>query len=98
MQNIGFLSITADDLRVIVSTAVTDALTRQQPTPPAPVPAEERLLTRKETARKLHLSLVTLRELEKRGELVPVRATRRVLYRESEIERYLNGSKGAVRR
>ncbi len=98
MQSIGFLSITADDLRGIVATAVEDALTRQQPTPSVPAPAEDRLLTRKETARKLHLSFVTLRELEKRGKLIPVRATRRVLYRESEIERYLNGSKGAARR
>lgn len=94
MHHVGFISISAEDLRGLITGAIEEALANSaQVVAASAATIESELLTRKDVARKLHLSLVTLRELEKRGELIPVRATRRVLYRDSDIERYLNRGK-----
>ena len=45
--------------------------------------------SRKETAKMLGVSLMTLWNMEKRGEIKPTRIGRRVLFDESEIKRIL---------
>lgn len=49
-------------------------------------PKRDDYLTRNETAELLHVTLATLYEMEKRGELLPLRIGRRVLYRRGDIE------------
>lgn len=50
----------------------------------APPPPEE-LLTRKETAKQLHVTLPTLREYTRRGYLKGYRMGNRVLYKRNEV-------------
>jgi len=47
---------------------------------------EEKFLTRKEVAMKLHISLPTLLEYTKKGKLIGYKISGRVLYKESEVE------------
>ncbi|MBP5646475.1 MAG: helix-turn-helix domain-containing protein [Bacteroidaceae bacterium] len=47
---------------------------------------DEPMLTKDEVCAKLRVSVPTLWKWEKSGRLVPKRAGRRVLYRESDIE------------
>lgn len=51
--------------------------------------AKDRLLTRKETADRLNMSLTTLNERRKEGLLVPVDDDGRVMYRESDVDNYI---------
>lgn len=46
---------------------------------------EEKLVTRDEVLRVLKISAPTLWRMEQRGDLVPVRIGRKVMYKESEI-------------
>jgi excisionase family DNA binding protein len=46
---------------------------------------DDTFLTRTEAAQLLRVGLVTLRNLETRGELKPLRISRRVLFRKSEL-------------
>ena len=87
------LPVTPDELRQTVREAVGDALrdfTPQSKGKDSKQP-EDPLLSVMETADLLHVSRVTLREMEKRGELKPVRIGRRVLYRRSDIDAALAG-------
>jgi hypothetical protein len=93
MDNVVLLSITTDDLRELITGAVTQALQFQTPTPATPSPQPDEYLSRDEARRLLHLSLPTLRNLEKRGVLVPSRIARRVLYSRADIARVLLGRK-----
>jgi len=52
---------------------------------PQPLPEKEVFLTRAETARELHVAMMTLRSFEQRGILIPYRVGRRVLYSRKEI-------------
>lgn len=90
MDNVVLLSITADDLRHIVSTAVAEALDKR-PDPPAAAPQQlpDDYLSRDEVCSMLRLTYPTLRNLEIRGELMPLRIARRVLYRRRDIEEAL---------
>lgn len=51
----------------------------------------DRLLTRKETAERLNVSLVTLWRLVKDGDLHACKIGRNVRITESELQRYLDG-------
>jgi|GEM_PF-6652583 len=89
------VALSPDDLTTVVRNAVTDALashTAAQPgtptLPPSTVDAD--LLSVAETARLLRVSRQTLREMERRGELLPCRLGRRVLYRRSDINAALD--------
>lgn len=92
MDNIVLLSITADDLRHIVSSAVSEALA-ERPAASAPTPQKQpdEYLSRVEVCSMLRLTNATLRNLEIRGELMPVRIARRVLYRQRDVEGALKG-------
>ncbi|MBL9169926.1 MAG: helix-turn-helix domain-containing protein [Verrucomicrobiales bacterium] len=49
-------------------------------------------LTRQEAARALGISATTVDRMTRRGQLKPVRVTRRPLYAVEELERFLSGS------
>jgi len=86
MEQIGFISITANDLRGLIAGAVAEVLkTHQGAGQPAPQEPPDELLSRKETAKLLRVSLLTLRNWETRGVLRPRRLSRRVLYLKSEV-------------
>lgn len=51
---------------------------------------EDRLITRHEAAKLLNVTLQTLWSMEKRGELIPNRIGKKVLYRETVLTQYLN--------
>jgi hypothetical protein len=95
MDNVVLLSITADDLRHLIAGAVTQALAQSQPVPAAASAQQnEDYLSRDDVRRLLHLSFPTLRNLEIRGELMPLRIARRVLYRRRDVEAALRGLNG----
>lgn len=54
-----------------------------------PLSTEKKYITRKEVAKKLHISLPTLNEYTKSGRIKGYRINGRVLYREDEIENAL---------
>ncbi|MEO5931633.1 MAG: helix-turn-helix domain-containing protein [Candidatus Kapaibacterium sp.] len=87
MDTVGFLSLSLAELRDLIFCTVGDALdARQKITPPRPADvAGEELLTRKETAELLHVSVLTLRNWERRNILRPRRISRRVLYVKSDV-------------
>lgn len=73
-----------DQLTGIIRSEVIEAVKKIQP--PASTLQREILLTRKETADKLKISLVTLNDWTKRGLIQSYLIGGRVLYKESEIE------------
>jgi len=75
---------TPEQLRSIVFAAVQDCTKTLAPSP-QPINSE-RLLTRKETAKKLQISLQTLHDWSKRGLLKSYIIGGRVFYKESEID------------
>ena len=54
------------------------------------VKAEPKMLTRKEVANALRITLPTLRAYEIRGRLIPKRAGKRVLYTKQDVEAFIN--------
>jgi hypothetical protein len=98
MQTTTYLAIAPDELHRIVSTAVAEALAAQTPPPALPSPDADHMLTREEVCRMLHLSRVTLRNLELRGELIPKRIARRVLYRKADVLAALDRRTGRGKR
>lgn len=50
---------------------------------------EEKLVTRDEVLKVLKISAPTLWRMEQRGDLIPVRIGRKVMYKESEITRMI---------
>lgn len=50
-------------------------------------------LSRVEAATMLRVSLMTLRRMEKRGELIPHRAGKRIFYVKDEIDKFLSSSR-----
>lgn len=87
MEPIGFLAITLPELRGIVREAVNEVLAAREPKQQQSKDESPQydLLTRKETAALLHVSVLTLRKWEIRGVLRPRRVSRRVLYVRSEV-------------
>jgi len=74
---------TTDQFRGIIRSEMGEALKNIQLQ--ASTPASEKLLTRKETADKLKISLVTLNDWTKRGLVQSYLIGGRVLYKEDEI-------------
>jgi hypothetical protein len=87
MDKLILTTYTPEQLTGIISDAVTEAVKSikiQTSTPPS-----EKLLTRKETADKVKISLVTLNDWTKRGLIQSYLIGGRVLYKDSEIEKSL---------
>lgn len=89
MDNLILTTHTTEELTGLISQAVREAIKNSLPvftsTPPS-----EKLLTRKETADKLKISLVTLNDWTKRGMIQSYLIGGRVLYKETEIEKSLH--------
>lgn len=81
--------VTPEELKEIVRESVTEALKRFQPS--ASKRKAKKLLTRKEVAELLHISLVTLHEWCNKGILKPHRINSRVYFYEEEIMGALMG-------
>jgi len=78
-----FLSgMTADQLSEMIRESLRDELRQLHPEPSAKTP---NYLTRRETARRLRISLVTLNDWVNRG-----RIRARVLFRDSDVEAALH--------
>ncbi len=60
------------------------------PAPQIPAPIADVLLTRKETAKRLNITLATLNEYSKSGKIIANRIGNRVLYKESDIQNALH--------
>lgn len=88
MDNLILTTYTPEQLTGIISNAVTEAVKSIKIQPSTPL--SERLLTRKETADKLKISLVTLNDWTKRGLIQSYLIGGRVLYKDSEIEASLH--------
>ncbi|AMQ57090.1 helix-turn-helix domain-containing protein [Algoriphagus sanaruensis] len=87
MKEIMLISLTPEELEGIIRKAVLDAI--KSNVLPSTLPAPERFLTRKETADKLKISLVTLHSWTKSGLIPSYVIGGRVLFKESEIENSL---------
>jgi DNA-binding transcriptional regulator YhcF (GntR family) len=83
MQNLILSTHTTEELTGLISQAVREAVKNLQLTPPTT--QGEKLLTRRETADKLKISLVTLNDWSKRGLIQSYLIGGRVLYKEHEI-------------
>lgn len=84
MDNLILSTYTPEQLTGIINNAVTEAIKNIKID--ASTPQSEKLLTRKETADKLKISLVTLNDWTKRGLIQSYIIGGRVLYKDSEIE------------
>ncbi len=89
MDNLILTTHTTEELTGLIGQAVQEAIKNSlsifTSTPPS-----EKLLTRKETADKLKISLVTLNDWTKRGMIQSYLIGGRVLYKETEIEKSLH--------
>lgn len=88
MQNVILTTHTTEELTGLIGQAVREAIKNSLPVFPSTTPSEK-LLTRKETADKLKISLVTLNDWTKRGLIQSYLIGGRVLYKDSEIEKSL---------
>ncbi|MEX2336365.1 MAG: helix-turn-helix domain-containing protein [Fulvivirga sp.] len=87
MKDLILSTYSPEELAGIINHAVQEAIKSI----PAPChPPQEKLLTRKETADKLKISLVTLNDWSKRGLLKSYLIGGRVLYKDSELEASLH--------
>lgn len=73
--------VKAQELAQIIAQEVKNAMAQPQPETMNP----ERLLTRKQTAEMLSVTLVTLNNWKKSGVLIPYRIGNQVRYKESEV-------------
>lgn len=88
MENVILSTYSPEELTGIINTAVQEAVKSIKTAPKEK--QGETLLSRKETAKKLKISLVTLNDWSKRGVIQSYIIGGRVLYKESEIEKSLN--------
>jgi excisionase family DNA binding protein len=81
--------ISPTELRSLISEAVAEALQAQQA---KPLPAD-RLLTRKDVAGLLRVSLPTIDSLVKRGSLTAIRTGRQTRFSETVVRAFMAGRK-----
>ena len=99
MNNLVLSPIGLDELESIIENSVARALRAdraKQDAPPANT--ENKYLTRKETAQKLGISLITLNRRTNDGTLTSYNIGGRVLYREDELENALTENRKKYRR
>lgn len=89
MTNTILTTIPIEEFQAMIAETVQEQLSRVRPTPPK----DKRYFTRKETANKLRISLPTLNERTKSGQIEGQRIGARVLYSEDAIERALQTTK-----
>lgn len=89
-------TLPVDELRGMIAAEVRAAMSEAIERLAVQAPTNHQsndLLTRRETADYLHVTLVTLYEWERRGILMPMRIGRRVLYRQTEVDRAMVGQR-----
>lgn len=79
--------MTADQLSEMIRESLRDELQQLRPIQPK---TDTKYLTRHETARRLHISLVTLTDWVNRGKICAHKIGGRVLFRDSDVEAALN--------
>ena len=79
--------MTADQLSEMIRESLRDELRQLHPEPSAETP---NYLTRRETARRLRISLVTLNDWVNRGRIRAHKIGGRVLFRDSDVEAALH--------
>jgi excisionase family DNA binding protein len=79
--------MTADQLSEMIRESLRDELQQLRPVQPK---TDTKYLTRHETARRLHISLVTLTDWVNRGKICAHKIGGRVLFRDSDVEAALN--------
>jgi|TARA_B110000238_G_C15818518_1_gene307505 hypothetical protein len=85
-QMIQILNLNRDELIQIIKEGVKLELNRQKAIGQTTFNnSHEKYLSRSETAKLLHVTVVTLNNWEKKNILVPKRISRRVLYKEAEV-------------
>lgn len=84
MENLFLSTHTTEELTGLIRQVFREEVKSIQALPVTPT--SEKLLTRKETADKLKISLVTLNDWSKKGLIKSYIIGGRVLYKESEIE------------
>ena len=90
MKDLFLSTYSPEEITGIIHNAVREAV--KDSLPATSTPPSEKLLTRKETADKLKISLVTLNDWTKRGIIQSYLIGGRVLYKDSEIEASLHKS------
>ncbi len=86
MAKVFLEGITVETLSDIIRETVQQEVGRSQPQTSVSKDADENYLTRKETAARLRVSLVTLTEWVNKSRLKAYKIEGRVLFRESEVE------------
>ncbi len=86
MSNIILQGITVETLSDIIRETVQEEVGKSQAQTSISKDADETYLTRKETAARLRVSLVTLTEWVNKSRLKAYKIEGRVLFRESEVE------------
>lgn len=97
MEQVVFTQVPIADLQGYIAHAVKEGLNAHI-VKPEQDPGGDRLLTRKEAAGYLRLSLVTLNEYTRRGLLRVHRIGARVLYRQSDLDKCLSAIVNPKRR
>jgi len=85
METIQIQNLSVDELKVIITDSFREQLKGLIPKPEPP----EKYLTRKETAKLLQVSLVTLNDWSKKGIIQSYRINSRIRYKKSEIDEAL---------
>lgn len=86
-ESVLMVTMTVTELQLMIKNAVNEAMSKEFA--PLRRQFEDRLIDVKEAAAKLEVTRMTLYNLEKRGELIPLRIGSKVKYRESDITVYL---------
>ncbi|WP_246496290.1 helix-turn-helix domain-containing protein [Chitinophaga varians] len=94
MTHVVLSSIPVDELKEMIAAVVNQELTKHLP-PANQSPISNDLLTRKEAARLLGISLPTLLDYTKLGKITGYRLGTRVRYKRSELEQALTQIKAA---
>lgn len=88
-NEIRFIQVTPDELTAMIADAVVKGFEQAKEFFNKPTKQSE-YLTRKETAKRLKISLGTLDNWTKSGKLTSHKIDRKVLYKECEIEEFIN--------
>lgn len=88
-SEIRFIQVTPDELTAMIADAIVKGFEQAKELLNRPTKQSE-YLTRKETAKRLKISIGTLDNWSKSGKLLSHKIDRKVLYKESEIEEFIN--------
>ena len=88
MEKLIVMTMTESELFLLLKNVVKEAV--REEFAPLRRQFEDRLIKLKEASKKLGVTGRTMYNLEKRGELFPIRIGAKVMYKESDIIQYVN--------